>query len=387
MIKRIFKALLKRAVWSLCCCLPVNNNKIFMSSFYGKGYGGNPKYIAEELVKQNLGYEIIWVVSGEKEKKSLPEGIKTCMKGTLKEMFHIATAKVWVDDCRKAIFYKRKGQYYIQTWHGDIGLKKIEKDAENKLDIPYINMAKKDAKCSDLVISGAKWFTTLIRRAFWYDGEILECGYPRRDMLLQNDENQIREIKKELGVEQNAKILLYAPTFRAHQKNENSDFSCFDLHWQEVLPAMEEKFGGKWVGLLRLHPGVAKYSHCLNYPTGIIDVSAYPDMQELLLVSDCVISDYSSSLFEFGVTKKPGFIFALDFADYKDDRDVYFDITKLPFPFSESNEQLLRDISQFDESKYSADMDYFYHSELGICDDGTASKQIAERIKGVTGRK
>ena len=245
-------------------------------------------------------------------------------------------------------------------------------------------MAKKDAKCSDLVISGATWFTELIRRAFWYDGEVLECGYPRRDMLLQNNGQRIFEIKRGLGIESDCKVLLYAPTFRAHQKCENPDLSCFDLDWQAILPALEERFGGEWVGMYRLHPGVAGHSHSLNYPAGIRDVTNYPDMQELLLISDCVISDYSSSLFEFGVTKKPGFIFATDFEDYKGDRDVYFDITKLPFPFCESNAQLLSSINAFDGEKYSADMNDFYHFVLGICDQGDASRQIVERIKRVT---
>ncbi|MBE6948024.1 MAG: glycerophosphotransferase [Ruminococcaceae bacterium] len=384
MIKRIFFAIVRRAVCLGCCFVPLDSKKIVISSFYGRGYGGNPKYIVEEIRRQNLDYKIIWLIRSEKEVQSLPEGVTPCKDGSLKSIYELMTAKVWIDNSRKAFYYKRRKQYYIQTWHGDIGVKKIEKDAETKMDAKYIKIAKKDSRYTNVSISGNRWYTQTIKRAFWYDGEIMECGYPRRDILLQNQPELAQSIKEQLGIPMDSKVLFYAPTFRKHQQGDHPDLSCFDLDWDAVLKAMSDKFGGTWVGILRLHPSIACHAGKLNLPSSIRDVTYYPDMQELMLISDSMITDYSSSLFDFAITKKSGFLFATDFEEYQEDRNVYFDITKLPFPFSQSNEQLINDIRTFDEKAYASNLEEFYGKTIGVFDDGKASERIVERIKEVT---
>ena len=380
-ISRYIEAIARRLVWGVCWFLPVQKNKVLASSYYGKGYGDNPKYIVNELLKDSSEHKLIWVVNNMELAKTLPDGVAPCINGSLKHIYHLTTAKVWIDNCRKPFFYKKKNQFYIQTWHGDIGLKKGEKDVEEHLGKAYVDMAMNDSKNIDIVTSSARWFTETTRRNFWYDGEIFECGYPRRDLFFNSKEDFVNEIKGRLGIDPGARILFYAPTFRKDQKSEDTDFSCYGLDWEEVLSSLKRRFGGEWVGMIRLHPNVSQFSSCLNLPSSSVDATQYPAMQELMLISDCMITDYSSSLFEFGEMMRPGFVFALDYDDYKKDRDVYFNLQKLPFPFASSNEALMGFINSFNEEVYLKEMNTFYKDTLGVVDTGTASKQIVERIK------
>ena len=130
-MKRTIRAIIRRIVWFICRFIPVDNKKIVFSSYYGKGYGDNPKYIAEELIKNYSADKLVWLVNDFFDKNSFPKEIIQCKKSSIKGIFHLTTAKIWIDNCRKSFFYKKKNQYYIQTWHG-FALKRIEKDVEDK---------------------------------------------------------------------------------------------------------------------------------------------------------------------------------------------------------------------------------------------------------------
>ena len=380
MIKRLILAFWRRiSVW-LYLPFPVQKNKIVVSSYYGNGYGDNPKYIVEELLRRKLDLDIVWIVRDKSIAKSLPQGVRYCVKDSLLHNYHMATAKVWIDNCRKSFFYKKKSQYYIQTWHGDIGLKKVEKDAEKALAKSYVKWAKRDSKAANLFISGNAWEAQKYRDAFWYDGEILICGYPRRDILYKDD-IAIDDLKAQIGIPLDCKVLFYAPTFR--KCIQKPDMSVYNLAWDDILEAARQRWGGKWIGMIRLHPNIAAHSKELHLPKNVIDMSQYPDMQELLAVSDVCLSDYSSSVFEFAVTGKPAFIFATDFEDYKKDRDVYFSFDDLPFQVAQSNNELHQHILSFSDVDYKLKHAKFYNDTIGICEEGKASIKIADIIKGI----
>ncbi len=357
---------------------PIQRNKIVITSYFGKGYGDNSKYIVEELLRDSKKdeYDIVWIVSDMS--LDMPDGIRKVLTRSNQAIFEEATARIWIDNARKSeCVRKRKGQYYIQTWHGDIAFKKIENDAYSALSTNYIRNAKNDSRLADLFVSGNEWMTQKYKTSFWYNGEIAKCGYPRRDILYRGDQ-LIDKIKQKLNISPDKKILLYAPTFR--KSNGAVDLSVYNLDWQGVLSALSQRFGGEWVGLVRLHPNISAYSKDLNIPGNIIDVTGYPDMQELMLISDVCISDYSSSLFEFAVTKKPAFIFATDIELYKKDRDLYFSFDEIPFSVCENNDELICEISNFEETKYGEKHFQFYHNKLGMYEEGNASKYIANII-------
>lgn len=360
---------------------PIKKNKIAVVSFFGNGYGDNAKYVIDELLSQTKDYDIAWIT--KKNGQCFPAGVRAVAYHSLKGIYEQCTARVWIDNSRKPGYVrKRKGQYYINTWHGNTALKKVEKDVEGVLPYYYVNAAKRDSKMVDVLLSSGKWDTQIYRNAFWYEGDIVECGYPRQDILFQNDINQKAEIKRKLGIKKEDKVLLYAPTFRSG--NRAGDISVYSLDYKRVLNVLEQRFGGAWRGMVRLHPNVAALGSKLKIPSDIINVTDYPDMQELMLIADCVISDYSSALVEAGAVGKCGFVFAVDFAEYMKERDVYFALEDLPFRIAKSNDELIEQIKLFDESEYEEKSKHYYDDICGINREGKASKAVVDMIKKVT---
>ncbi len=368
---------------------PIQNNKIVIDNFSGKGFGDNGKYIALELLKRGKCYDIVWMTKDEKEK--FPEGIRRVpyadvRKMSLRSIYEQVTARVWIDNTRKELgVRKRRGQYYIMTWHGGIGPKKIDEEVENQLEKDYVKRAKNDSKMADLLIAESgftyhKWHTKM-----WYDGEILKCGTPRQDIFFNPPKELRKNILAGMGLDVNCHILLYAPTFR--NKMEKKNLSIYRLPWREILQVCEAKFGGEWVGFIRLHPIVAHLDKANGLAEeGVYDVTHYPDMQELLSVSDVVLTDYSSSIYDFGLTGRPGFILAGDMDEYMKQRDVGFGdygMEVIPFPIAKSTEELCRLIQDFDGQAYEKRLHGFYHDFCGLYSGGHAAEILADRIDEV----
>ncbi|MFQ9037167.1 CDP-glycerol glycerophosphotransferase family protein [Hungatella sp.] len=154
---------------------PINNNKIVIASFGGKGYGSEGKAIADRLMEARNDLDIVWLVRNPDEK--LPKDIRGIKFASIKAIYEQVTAKVWIDNRRKPGYVrKRRGQYYIHTWHGGGPcLKWVEKDASDTLPREYIEYAINDSKMANLMVSGSDWRTKNMRDSFWYDGEIAKC--------------------------------------------------------------------------------------------------------------------------------------------------------------------------------------------------------------------
>ena len=371
-IKKIFRITCVR-IFNL---FPIKNNKIIFSSFSGKGFGDNPKYILLELQKANKNYDLVWVLSNTEDKNTLPKGVRYTKYNSIKYFYELCTSKVWVDNHRKIIdISKRKNQYYIQAWHGAFGLKKVEKDAEAVLNPKYIKQAKHDSKMIDLMISNSAFCTKLYKRAFWYSGDVLECGTPRNDILIHGDSGKLKtQIRKRLKLNNDEKIVLYAPTFR---RDENID--CYNIDFKRLVKSLSKKFDGEWKVLVRLHPNISHKSKQLALESNILDVSDYGDMYELMLISDILISDYSGVMFDFSLQNKPVFLYASDIDNYLDDRGFYFEYSELPYSYAQNNDELIKNIEMFNEKKYHSALKKFY-SSIGSVESGNASKKVADKI-------
>ena len=355
--------------------LPVKKNRVVFSSYYGRGYSDNPKAIAEALHRIAPDAELIWLVKNEKEAASLPPYIKPCPYDSPKRIFTLSSARVWVDNCRKYERFKKKNQFYLQTWHG-FPLKKIEKDVVDTLPSDYERGALRDSGFTNLLISNSAFETEVFRRCFWYEGEIAEYGSPRNDVFTNPDPEAEQKVRGMLSLPSDRKLILYAPTFRADHSIE-----AYALDAEGLLKACEKRFGGAWTVLVRLHPNVAHQSSTLFSYDGksIVDATIYPDMQELLAASDILITDYSSSMFDFALSGKICLRLALDLEDYMKDRNFYFSYEEIPFPYGKSNEEFLSLIEHFNEEEYQAVREAFYET-LAFCEDGLASRRCAERI-------
>lgn len=362
----------------ICCSylfriIPVKKNKIFCSNFGGRGYGDNPKYICEYLLASPGKYEIVWEVNNMDEK--MPIGIRKVKRLSFRSIYEATTSKIWIDDVRKSIWFKkRKNQLYIQTWHGGIGFKKAEAASANALSESYVIQAKRDSEMIDCLLSGSKWGTRVFSKGFWYDGPILKTGLPRQDILIDLNEEKKKKIRKKMGISDKDNIILYAPTFR----KDMTEYSIYDLDWEKLINALHKRFDGKWIGAIRLHPGLTiKYG---SKDKRILDLSSYPDSQEVLAASDIVITDYSSVIFDFALTGKPAFIYAPDLDEYRKDRDVYFDFDSIPFPYADTQEKLFQKISSFDVEKYNAVIKTFIYDECGVYPIHNASANVCTII-------
>ena len=348
-----------------------------LSSFGGKGFGDNPKAIALELLKADPSLDLVWLTRNPD--LELPQGIRPCRFGTPQAVRELSTAKVWVDNSRGGAHYKKKGQFYLQTWHG-FALKCIEASAKN-LPQHYVQQAKADSQRIDLLISNSDFMTELYRRDFWYDGQIAAFGSPRNDVFFHPTDagDQVRDF---FGLSADTKLLLYAPTFR-----DDGSVEAYGLDAEGALNACEVRFGGKWSALLRLHPNAAALSEGLFAYDGqrLIDATAYPDMAELLQAADLLITDYSSSMFDYALSGKPCIRFATDLEEYQKGRDFYFPLDCLPFPLAQSNEELISLLQTLKLQDCQRKWQEFALRQ-GFCEDGKASQRcvqwILEKLKG-----
>lgn len=366
-------------------CFPVKRNKLFFFSYYGSQYGCNPKYITEFILRTypSQTFYIVWAFNHPETKYNFP-GVRKVKTMSLKFFYDLCTSKVIITNFRMAEwFLKRPEQYYIQTWHSSLRLKQIEKDAENSLPDHYITMAKKDSSVCDLLLSGCKYSTEIFKRAFWYNGEIFEHGSPRNDLLFQHNHNLKKMIFNRLEISTKNKIVLYAPTFR-----KNNNLEIYQYNYNILLKTLRQRFGGTWTMLIKLHPHLLSTANRFAEFENVINVTSYDDIQELLAVSDVLISDYSSLIFDYSLTKRPCFLYTPDFEDYIiKDRNLYFDLKELPFISAMSEEDLYCKIISFDLENYKQSSQTFLDT-TGSFENGHASKALMNQIEQICfGRK
>lgn len=375
-MKRL-KSLINAVFFHLCCFLPIVKNRILFFSYYGAYYGCSPKYVSDILQKKyGNKIEIIWAFNKIKRSNKPPFG-KIVKYGSPQFIIAFRTSKVICTNFNLPTdLKKRQGQIYVQTWHNSTRLKRTHADVINGLSQHFISMAKTDAQQIDYLCCGSEFMYNVMKKSFWYSGDIVKCGIPRNDILICNSQEKKDIIKNNMGIMSSKKILLYAPTFRSNRAMEN-----YQLDIKRCLFTLKNKTGKDWIALLRLHP------HLINANTKDImkqgftmDVSLYDDISELLLIADILITDYSSVMFDFSLTKKPVFLFTTDQEEFQEkDFGFYFNLTSLPFPIAENNDILNKNIRNYDNKLYQIKIDDFYR-KIGSYEKGCASEEIADLI-------
>ena len=379
-LNRIVKLPKNVAAWFANITTPIKHGRVVCWSYNFQQYSCNPRYLTEYLLKHNPDFEIYWVFRKGVNTAELPEGVRAVRFRTWEYIKLMASAEFLFTNVRtdpwRIYWHKRKGQKYAMLWHAGAALKRIEADAADKLSFSYLQRAKADSKVCDLMVSGCRMQTDLQRNRYWYDGEILERGIPRNDIFFDTARHSdIRQhIANHYGIDPEARIVLYAPTFRVDHSTEP-----YTINWARVIPAISNMLGGESVAVLvRMHPnliGKVDTSHLTAFE-GVYDATRYHDMQELLSVADMLITDYSSSMFDFAMQGRPCILYATDADAY--DRGFYFNIRELPFPFTENEEQLISTIEHFDGKAYATRLSTFYAERIGLKEDGHASEALAE---------
>lgn len=351
---------------------PIQKNKVVLWSDDYKSFGCSPKYIALYLAQQLPGqYDVVWVLErGRPVPEGIPEGVRLVRHFSMEYLREISTAKVIICNHRTGkdhAFSKRKGQYYIQTWHSSLRLKKIEGDAPG-LPESYVKTAKADSKKIDLLLSGCGFSSDIFRRAFWYDGEIFEHGTPRCDGFFGDNSAVKQKVFRFFAIEKGKKLALYAPTFR-----KDKQAGVYGMDFEMLGKAL----GADWVVGCRLHPNLnAEVSDDYCIP-----MSRYPDMQELLMACDLLITDYSSSMFDMAVAGKKCALYVPDLENYMaNERGLYFDIQRLPFPRAENMQALCACVANFEGYEQRCQE---FLKEIRSFEDGNAAAAVAQRIERI----
>jgi len=354
-------------LWMRLCnrVFGVAPKRVFFSSFKGKAYSDSPRCISEALHAQRPDIEIVWQLA---DASAAPEYVRAVKPRSPAALRELATARCFVDNFnRQQYLLKFPGQLYVQTWHGDRGFKKMMYDMDDGVEYP-------DGGQMDLAVSGSRFGTELYRSAFRYFGEVMQLGMPRNDALVNPDPAKIAALRKKLNVPEGARVLLYAPTFRDSTAG-GAQQAGFDLAL--ALRTLEESTGARWVCFTRAHD---QNSGVATGASGMIDMTAYPEMSELLLVSDLLITDYSSSAGDYVLLDRPVILFQPDLADFSaSDRNMYFDIRACGHLRAESESELMEMLASFDRlPKRGAEVLAFY----GATESGRSAWEVARWISG-----
>ncbi len=369
---KFFYIVILRYIGKLFFILPVKKNRVIFESFSGDGYSCNPKYISEQL-KNDYGdlVEIVWAV---KKEVLTPQEVITCRYRGIHHMLYRATARVYVCNYLQATeFPKRKEQIEIQTWHGGGCYKKIGDD-EKMRDNIYMKRRNMQVNETDyFIVSSAYWEQAVCRKQLGYRGKTLEIGMPRNDCLLEEVSIQKRlAIRKKAGIPDECFAVLYAPTWR-----EGTD-RFEELNYAEIKYAFERRFGTKCEILFRAH------IYGKESVSNVIDLTRYPDMQELLYACDALITDYSSSMWDYSLTGRPCFLYVPDLQRYIEQRDFDMDIHTWGFPVCCSNEMLIQEIECFNEEDFQQKM-IKHQKNLGSFEQGTATIKVVNLIAQLCG--
>lgn len=356
-------------------------NKVVATTFRGKKYGDNSQYILECIHSKNPNIKLVWL-KNPNYNYSLPPYIRSVsFYDQWKKTYELATAKVWINTHRMEYnVRKREKQLFINTWHGGLGIKKIEGDVPNVLKkTKNVKEIQNTSKIVDLFISNSDHLTRIYRSAFKFSKTVWKCGYPKNDKLL-SDKSQYREkIRNFFSLDKTTRLFLYAPTFRDSLENDGCfDKKPYDIDFSLLKKELESSWGGKWEILVRWHPVMLNRVGPVQkiYGNSVIDASNYPDTQDLIMGSDVLLSDYSSCIFDAALVSIPCFIYATDFDDYKKDRGVYYELHELPFSYATNNEQLIANIHNFDPITFNEKWQHFA-KKTGLHETGHATQDIA----------
>lgn len=380
MANKIKDMIKKVETWFVGHFVPVKKNKIVFTQFGGCGYGCNPKAICDEFLRRGDNYDLVWLLNRKTsdEEAHVPKGVRISRKN--QSLIELMTAKVWINnihfsDLLRFGVFKRKGTIYLNTFHGGITLKKEGKDKHNYNPNRVLpekdRMYLKDAEYVDYITSGCEMEDHVLKEFFWGKGEILRFGDARTDVLVNGSPEIRREVRSFFDVPEGTSLVIYAPTFRP-----DMSLKWYDWDYGKALDTLEEQTGRPWRMLIRLHPRIAKKSRELvpDSPR-FIDASRYHDMQDLAVAADLMISDYSSVITDFMLTKKPAYMYVPDLDQYLQTRGMYFEMDELPFPYARTGDELIRCIREFDPDLYQKKSEQFM-ARLGYIADGGASRRI-----------
>ena len=370
-----------RFIMKLFWIVPIHNNQIIFDSFGGEQYSDSPKYISDYLLKHNKNMRIVWALnSPEKFQDLIPDGIEIVRTSKLRYyILFFSSRAIVTNNSIRTFIPVRKNQILLNTWHGGGNYKKNGLAVSHTpYDVFYSRIQSDETTA---YISSSKAIDTLvIDQSFDFHKEILRIGMPRNAMLLRQNPGVKEKVRACLGIPDNKGIVLYAPTFRGKAANGSMLQARQMFHITNVLKALKERTGKEYVFLFRAHHTFKATLTEKCY----VDATDYPDMQELLYTADCLITDYSSCMWDMALTKKPILLYAPDAKEWLSKTGFYGDYYSLPFPIAQSEEGLLDNIAKFDHNAYALKVQQ-HLDELGSYEradsDELAAQWLIDKMK------
>lgn len=317
---------------------------ILFNSFGGKKYDDSPKVVYEfmRVDRRFADYKFVWAFH-EPGNFDVP-GATVIKTDTLHYFITAMKARAWITNSgiERGMSFKKKGTVYLNTWHGT-PIKYMGADALR------IQPSKMPECRYDRQNAQSKFEADIFSRVYNIPSErMLICGYPRNDILTRNDTETQKKMKKKLGIQQDKKVLLYAPTFREYERD--SARYCV-LKPPVNFEKWKAALGDGYVVLMRCHYEVAKLLNDGIDGDFVLDVSDYSTLNDLMLAADVLISDYSSIIFDFAILDRPIVLYTYDFDTYKEKRGMYIDVREELPGGSVSEDELLHIIKTLDSKK------------------------------------
>jgi CDP-glycerol glycerophosphotransferase len=360
---------------------------VVYDSFNGKQYSDAPRAVHEQLLARGADVEHIWVTRDGQA--PVPDGTRT-VEANSREWFEaLATSRYIVANTHLPPWIRRRdGQVIAQTWHG-IGFKRVafDMDSVQFANPSYLEKLEQEAPNWSFLVSPSSFCTEIMRRAFRYEGEVAEIGSPRNDLLFSGDRATITaQVRRTLGISGDRKILLYAPTWRDNVFYGPGRYK-FDMRLDasRFPPNIQRDY----VLLVRRHPNTV--DDLLGHDSDFVyDVANYPDVRDLLVAADVLVTDYSTISLDFLNTGRPILYYTYDLASYRDNlRGFYFDLEgEGPGPVLETTEEVVTALGDLDavqrdyRDRYERFREIYCHAE-----DGRATDRLIDRLFVVTGQR
>lgn len=369
--------------------LSLKENWVFCESFFGKSYSDSPKYVYEYLQKNyNSKYKFIWV--DDKKGTVIPYKHSRVKRFSIRYCYYLARCKYYIFNSRQPVWIKKRaGNVFLQTWHGT-PLKRLVFDLEdiNSATPRYKKQTYKQSRSWDYLVAANQYSSDIFRRCFIYNKTMLETGYPRNDILHWDNRDEIADkLRSRLGIPKDKKTILYAPTWRDDEYYTKGQYK-FSLKLD--LQLMKEKLGDDYVLLLRTHYFIADSLDVTGLEDFAYNFSNYDDISELYLISDYLITDYSSVFFDYANLKRPMLFYTYDLEKYRDVlRGFYIDIEEeLPGPLLFTTEEIIDAFNNMEEliDNYKYKYDKFY-DKFCSWEDGHASSKVANAVFGLDDKK
>lgn len=383
--------LYKRFLYGIAKIMEKPDEKtVIFEAFQGRYVACNPKAIFEEMKndKKYKDYKLIWSLRNTERADLTGKNTSVVKFESFQYYRALAKAKYWIFNSNTRPFLKpRAEQVFVQTWHGT-PLKKIgcdvEKNGNAMTKFSQINnIYTEESKKISYMISPSAYCTEKFISAFHMrdvnkEDKVLTTGYPRNDFLFKATKEDCERIKKELVIPKGKKVILYAPTFR---DNKYSAAAGFELANYIDFDKAKECLGDEYVILFRAHYFISQRLDIGDYEGFVYDVSKVEDINTLYVISDMLITDYSSVFFDYANLKRPIIFFMVDYHEYKNNlRDFYFDIEQLPGPVVKKQEEVFEYVKKFSKGFTVNEKYCCFNDKYNYLDGPSTSKKVLDMI-------